>query len=281
MTQFKEKSDNAEFVSAGLFTYPALMAADILLYDTDRVPVGEDQKQHLELTRDLAQRFNSPVRRHLRRARAVDPPHRRPGHGPPAPHQQDVEERRQPPGRRPRARGPEERREEVQAGGDRQRQRGAVRPGRQTRACRTCCRSWARSPARTPTALADRYEQYGAAQGRHRRPPCASTCAPSRPRYAEYAADPGGTAAILAAGADKAQERAAATLARAKAALGPRSPADRPAGQSSSQSFRTRPISGSIVHSSSGRWCWRAQASVRASLPAIPRWSPPSLGCSR
>ena len=58
MTQFKDKSDGAEFVSAGLFTYPALMAADILLYDTDRVPVGDDQRQHLELARDLAGRFN-------------------------------------------------------------------------------------------------------------------------------------------------------------------------------------------------------------------------------
>ena len=58
MTQFKDKSDDAEFVSAGLFTYPALMAADILLYDTDRVPVGDDQRQHLELARDLAIRFN-------------------------------------------------------------------------------------------------------------------------------------------------------------------------------------------------------------------------------
>jgi len=59
MTQFKEKSEKQEFVSAGLFTYPALMAADILLYDTDRVPVGDDQRQHLELTRDVAIRFNS------------------------------------------------------------------------------------------------------------------------------------------------------------------------------------------------------------------------------
>ncbi len=59
MTQFKDKSDRAEFVSAALFTYPALMAADILLYDTDRVPVGDDQRQHLELTRDVAMRFNS------------------------------------------------------------------------------------------------------------------------------------------------------------------------------------------------------------------------------
>ncbi|OAH63376.1 tryptophan--tRNA ligase [Domibacillus aminovorans] len=58
MTQFKDKSAGKEAVSAGLLTYPPLMAADILLYDTDIVPVGEDQKQHLELTRDLAERFN-------------------------------------------------------------------------------------------------------------------------------------------------------------------------------------------------------------------------------
>ncbi|SER86737.1 tryptophanyl-tRNA synthetase [Gracilibacillus ureilyticus] len=59
MTQFKDKSKGKEAVSAGLLTYPPLMAADILLYQTDIVPVGEDQKQHLELTRDLAQRFNN------------------------------------------------------------------------------------------------------------------------------------------------------------------------------------------------------------------------------
>lgn len=60
MTQFKEKSKKSEAnLNAGLYTYPVLMAADILLYQTDLVPVGEDQKQHLELARDLAQRFNS------------------------------------------------------------------------------------------------------------------------------------------------------------------------------------------------------------------------------
>ena len=60
MTQFKDKSaKNAENINAGLFTYPSLMAADILLYQTDLVPVGNDQKQHVELTRDIAQRFNS------------------------------------------------------------------------------------------------------------------------------------------------------------------------------------------------------------------------------
>lgn len=58
MTQFKDKSSGKESVSAGLLTYPPLMAADILLYQADLVPVGEDQKQHLELTRDLAERFN-------------------------------------------------------------------------------------------------------------------------------------------------------------------------------------------------------------------------------
>jgi tryptophanyl-tRNA synthetase len=59
MTQFKERAAEEEFVSAALFTYPVLMAGDILLYQTDIVPIGEDQRQHLELTRDVAQRFNS------------------------------------------------------------------------------------------------------------------------------------------------------------------------------------------------------------------------------
>ena len=60
MTQFKDKSArNADNINAGLFTYPVLMAADILLYQTDLVPVGEDQRQHVELCRDIAQRFNN------------------------------------------------------------------------------------------------------------------------------------------------------------------------------------------------------------------------------
>ncbi len=59
MTQFKAKSETRESVGTGLLDYPVLQAADILLYDTDRVPVGEDQKQHIELTRDIAVRFNN------------------------------------------------------------------------------------------------------------------------------------------------------------------------------------------------------------------------------
>jgi tryptophanyl-tRNA synthetase len=59
MTQFKEKSEQQESVTAGLFSYPVLMAGDILLYQTDYVPIGDDQRQHLELARDIAERFNA------------------------------------------------------------------------------------------------------------------------------------------------------------------------------------------------------------------------------
>jgi tryptophanyl-tRNA synthetase len=59
MTQFKDKGEGKDFVAAGLFTYPVLMAGDILLYQTTHVPIGDDQRQHLELARDVAQRFNT------------------------------------------------------------------------------------------------------------------------------------------------------------------------------------------------------------------------------
>jgi tryptophanyl-tRNA synthetase len=71
MTQFKEKSEQQEFVSAGLFTYPALQVADIVLYETDIVPIGDDQRQHLELARDVAQRFNARYGETLKVPRAV------------------------------------------------------------------------------------------------------------------------------------------------------------------------------------------------------------------
>ena len=58
MTQFKERAEEQEFVSSGLFNYPVLMAGDILLYQTDIVPIGDDQRQHLELARNIAERFN-------------------------------------------------------------------------------------------------------------------------------------------------------------------------------------------------------------------------------
>lgn len=75
MTQFKDKSSKREgdFISAGLFTYPALQAADILLYDADEVPVGEDQRQHIEITRDIAIRFNHRFGDTFRLPKAVTP----------------------------------------------------------------------------------------------------------------------------------------------------------------------------------------------------------------
>lgn len=75
MTQFKDKSakKEADFVSAGLFTYPALQAADILLYDANEVPVGDDQRQHIEITRDIAMRFNGRFGETFVVPRAVTP----------------------------------------------------------------------------------------------------------------------------------------------------------------------------------------------------------------
>ncbi len=75
MTQYKDKAAKreGEFISAGLFTYPALMAADILLYDADEVPVGDDQRQHVEITRDIAIRFNSRFGSTFTLPRAVMP----------------------------------------------------------------------------------------------------------------------------------------------------------------------------------------------------------------
>ena len=74
MTQFKEKRERVDFISSGLFSYPALQAADILLYDTDEVPVGDDQRQHVELCRDLAIRFNNRFGETFVMPRHVIPP---------------------------------------------------------------------------------------------------------------------------------------------------------------------------------------------------------------
>ena len=98
MTQFKDKSqrEGAEGSSVGLFTYPVLQAADILVYQADQVPVGEDQRQHLELTRDLAIRFNNRLGQTFTVPSAVIPPGAAAGGGVP----------RRSPVRRPRLRPP-------------------------------------------------------------------------------------------------------------------------------------------------------------------------------
>ena len=96
MTQFKDKTAGAEgeSIGVGLFDYPVLMAADILLYRADAVPVGEDQKQHVELTRDVAERFNNALRQDVRGARSRSSARRRARHEPRRPDEEDEQERR-------------------------------------------------------------------------------------------------------------------------------------------------------------------------------------------
>ena len=82
MIQFKEKARRQQQVRTSLLTYPILMAADILLYDTDEVPVGDDQRQHVELARDLAVRFNTRYGPTFTVPRGGEPAGRRTGDGP-------------------------------------------------------------------------------------------------------------------------------------------------------------------------------------------------------
>src|SRR4051812_10130797 len=218
MTQFKDKSDRAEFVSAGLLTYPALMAADILLYDTETVPVGDDQRQHLELTRDVATRFNSRYGQTFVVPRAVIPkvgarikdlqdPTRKMSKSEESPQgtillledPKSVE--------RKIKRAVTDTESEV-------RYDPAEKPG-----VANLLELLGAATGGDPAVLAGRYTQYG--------PLKADTAAaviarpePIQPRYAELMADSAGTAAVLAKGAAKAQSAAADTLARAQRNIG-------------------------------------------------------------
>ena len=153
MTQFKEKGEGQVSVSAGLLDYPVLMAADILLYDTDEVPVGEDQTQHVELTRDVAIRFNHRFGDTLVVPEGDAPARRRPHQGPAAPDREDEQVGRLAPGHDPRARRAEGDHQEDQVGGHRLRHRGALRRRGQARRlepARRCCPS--RPDGRSPTS---------------------------------------------------------------------------------------------------------------------------------
>ena len=164
MTQFKDKSAKreGEFISAGLFTYPALQAADILLYDADEVPVGDDQRQHVEITRDIAIRFNHRFGDTFVVPEAVDAA--RPG--------ARVMDLQDPTSKMSKSADtgagliqmlddPDDDRAQVQAGRHRLRERGPLRPARPSRASATCSRSSAPPPARRPPTLAEGYTQYG------------------------------------------------------------------------------------------------------------------------
>lgn len=218
MTQFKDKSGGSDHVSAGLFTYPALMAADILAYDTNLVPVGDDQRQHLELARDLALRFNhrhgdtfvvpeATVPPVAARVMDLQEPTRKMSKSEESPQgtilvleDLDAAARKV--------------RRAVTDTGTEVRYDPADKPGvSNLLSILSACTGEA------PEALAARYSQYG---------PLKADCAeavvellrPIQERYRAYAEDPGGVEAVLRQGADKARALAGPKLALVRERLG-------------------------------------------------------------
>jgi tryptophanyl-tRNA synthetase len=222
MTQFKDKSDRAEFVSAGLFTYPALMAADILLYDTDRVPVGDDQRQHIELTRDVAVRFNSRYGDTFRIPEAFIP---RAGarvmdlQSPTNKMSKSLDSPQGTIGVLEDLRSVEKKIKRAVTDTDSEvRYDPAAKPG-----VSNLLSMLAACTSRTPEEAAAGYQQYG--------PLKVDTAAavvefltPIQTRYRQLADDPGETARLLALGAGKAAAVAEGVLARAREAIGLLSP---------------------------------------------------------
>ena len=221
MTQFKEKSAKREgdFISAGLFTYPALQAADILLYDAEEVPVGEDQRQHIEITRDVAMRFNHRFGDTFVIPQSGHPEGRGSSDGPAG---SDVEDEQV-----------ERHRRRVHHDDGRCLPRwpassSAPSPtattrcastGRTSPASRTCWRSWRSAPIRRPKQLADKYTQYGPLKT-DTGEAVVEMLRPIQKRYNELMTDRGELAALLRKGSDKAGAVAAATLDRAYQAIG-------------------------------------------------------------
>ena len=218
MTQFKEKSGDAEFVSGGLFTYPALMAADILLYRSDRVPVGDDQRQHLELARDLAERFN-----HRFGPTFVVPEAGTPAVGARVMDLQDPTRKMSKTEDSPQGvvlllEDPDsitrKIRRAVTDTGTEVRYDPESKPG-----VSNLLAIFGAVTGREPATVAEEYSRYG---------PLKADCAeavvellrPMQARYADLAADPAGVAAILATGAEKAGEVAATTMNQARDAVG-------------------------------------------------------------
>jgi tryptophanyl-tRNA synthetase len=218
MTQFKDKSDGAEFVSGGLFTYPALMAADILLYDTDRVPVGDDQRQHLELTRDLAIRFNSrygdtfvvpeaAIPRFGARVMDLQHPTRKMSKSDDSPQGTILVLDELASVAKKIKRAVTDLDNEVRFDPE-------AKPG-----VSNLLSILAACTGRDPAEVADGYDQYGPLKA-DTADAVVELLRPIQARYAELAADPAGTATLLGRGADKARAVAGPTLARAKDALG-------------------------------------------------------------
>ena len=217
MTAFKDKSSRNEFISGGLFTYPALQAADILLYDTDLVPVGDDQRQHVEITRDIAERFNSRYGDTF-----VVPAHVIPPAGARVMDLQDPTRKMSTSENSVGAVGVLEDLKSV----EKKFKRAVTDSDNEVRydieakpGVSNLLSILGAATGGDPQKLAENYTQYG--------PLKADTAAaviavlePIQQRFAELQADPAETQRLLKLGADKAQEIAAATLARARDNIG-------------------------------------------------------------
>jgi tryptophanyl-tRNA synthetase len=220
MTQFKDKSARREqdFVSAGLFTYPALQAADILLYDAEEVPVGDDQRQHIEITRDIALRFNHRFGNTFVVPRAVTPPA-----GARVMDLQEPTSKMSKSGATPAgcilmndpAESIERKFKRAVTDSDSMvAYDPELKPG-----ISNLLEILSACTGESPTDLASRYEQYG---------PLKADCGqaviemirPIQTRYDELLADRGELSRLLSVGADKAREVATATLERAYRSIG-------------------------------------------------------------
>jgi len=225
MTQFKDKSSKGgeEKARAGLFTYPVLMASDILLYDADEVPVGDDQRQHLELTRTLAERFNTRYGTTFVVPTAKIPPA---GRGARIMDLQEPTRKMSKTGTSvqgtislfddPRTIERKLRRAVTDAddSDDAVRYDPVAKPG-----VSALVELLAVTTARDPEAVVDGYRRYGPLKA-DAAAAIIEVVRPIQASYAELSADPATVAKILRAGAERAESVAAVTFDRARAAIG-------------------------------------------------------------
>jgi len=218
MTQFKEKSEGKDSVSVGLFDYPVLQAADILIYDADLVPVGEDQRQHLELTRDIAQRFNNRFGDTFAVPEAAIPKVGAKIYDLQEPTKKMSKSADSPQGTVLVLESPEVIERKIKRAvtdtGTEVRYDREAKPG-----VSNLLTILAIATGRSPDEVAAGYSQYGPLKA-DAAAALVEFLRPLRERFAELAEDPGETAAILKRGAEKAQGVAGVTLARAKEAIG-------------------------------------------------------------
>ena len=218
MVQFKEKSAGQENVSAGLFEYPVLQAADILLYHADRVPVGEDQRQHLELTRNLAVRFNQRYGDTFTVPEAAI-----------APVGAKIQDLQNPTAKMSKSADSPQGTVLVLDPPDvirRKVRRAVTDPGTDVRydpvhkpGVSNLLTILAVVSGRPVEQVAERYHQYGSLKA-DTADALVEYLRPLQERFEELGSDPTGTDAVLAKGADKARAVAAETLNRAQEALG-------------------------------------------------------------